>query len=104
MVEPSQIGPLIQRLLTRMNHLEFRLLRDANEQLQDVSRDLDTMRRARQLEAADMFLADAWAVAPRPPPASASHRGPGSEVLRPPAGPDSSSDLTGPCSRAGLCA
>ena len=87
MVEPSQIGPLIQRLLTRMVHMEYRVLRDATDHLQDVSRDLETMRRAHQLEAADMYLADAWAAAPRPPPAPTSHRGPGSEAPRPPQAP-----------------
>ena len=82
-MDPEQVGPLVQRLLTRMDHLEYGLLDQSNRQLQDLTGVVDNMRRARLLEQEDNLLADMLAAAPRAVPPAASHRGPGSEPPRP---------------------
>ena len=74
---------LLQRLLTRIDHLEFNVVgnqraevEDAREEIESVRETVKRMERARQLEAQDIAWADAWARAPRQQP-SGGHRGPG---------------------------
>ena len=87
-MDASLSQSLLQRLLTRLDHIEFRVLRDqqqessaSRDELQSLRAAIDNMNRARQLEAQDSLLADAQALAPRAVPAQAppsgSHRGPG---------------------------
>ena len=75
---------LLQRFLTRMDHIEYRLIQeqkddvsDARADIEDVKAMIGHMQRARQLEAQDIAIADALARAPRQVPAVGSHRGPG---------------------------
>ena len=76
---------LLQRLLSRLDFIEYRLIRDNQsdtvEQVERLRTDMTKFREAARLEAADRALADAWAVAPRY--AHVGHRGPGAEPMRP---------------------
>ena len=79
-MDASQMPQLIQRLLSRMDHLEFRLIRDvqsdavsAREQLGDIRSVVDRIQKARRLQAEGQE-------AQAPVPISASHRGPGALV------------------------
>ena len=60
---------LLQRLLPRLDFIEYRLVRDNQsdtvEQVERLRTDRSKFREAARLEAADRALADAWAVAPR---------------------------------------
>ena len=98
-MDASLSQDMLQRLLTRLDHIEFRVLREQQQQSQSSQDELlalrsviDDMQHARQLEAQDLLVANAQAQAPRavPPsaPASMSHRGPG--VLPAPVQPQAS--------------
>ena len=87
---------LVQRLLTRMDHLEYRLIRDTRHDVEHTHDELSQLRsvvghmqKARKMEAEDSLVANTLAEAPRaqpahaparaPAPCSVGHRGPGVE-------------------------
>ena len=87
---------LLQRFMKRLDHIEYRMLRDQQqesqmhkEDLHSLASKLDSMERARRLEAEDSLLADSLARAPRAAQVAASHRGLGSlpQPAAPPAAP-----------------
>ena len=85
--QSDQMQQLLQRLLTRMDFIEHRLVGDAradlldyNDQLQDMRDQVNEWQRARELEAQDSLIADTVAAAPRP---VFGHRGPGGEAALP---------------------
>ena len=101
MVSQDLSAELLQRLLTRLDHIEYRLVKDqqhevslVNEQLSDLRESVDDMVEAKRLEEADLLeaqdiaIADFHAYAPRvvpsapPPTFGGGHRGPGSEPPR----------------------
>ena len=87
----GQFEGVLQRLLNRMDHIEFSLLRQSNQSMQAVEQSHDVlqeevvslrstvefMQKARLLEQEDNLIADTLARAPRPLPVAVSHRGPG---------------------------
>ena len=84
-MEAQDPSVLFQALLTRLDHIEFRLCkdqqeetRDAKDQLADVREEIMRMHKARIMEQEDRLLADTLAAAPRAslPCMAASHRGP----------------------------
>ena len=70
---------LLQRLLTRMDHLEFGLMERSRHDVQELKDSIGRFQKARRLEAEDSMVANALAYAPRAPPPGIGHRGPGSE-------------------------
>ena len=74
---------LLQRLLSRLDHIEYRLMADSREEIAQVKSSVEHMREARLQEQHDNMIADMLAAAPRvvsvptQQQAVASHRGPG---------------------------
>ena len=76
---------LLQRRLTRLDFVEYTLVKQNANDVKRVRDDVDHIRRARLQEQEDTLIADAYAYAPRAQPqaaapAPASHRGPGALV------------------------
>ena len=75
MVQQDVPDTLLQRLLNRLDHIEYRLVPGSRD---EATRDaLSQFQRARLLEQQDQLIADIVASAPRQVPTVASHRGPG---------------------------
>ena len=105
MVDQSLVPELLQRLLSRLDHIEFGLLKHQQAETEVARQDIDVlgetisnMERARRLEAQDSLLADAIASAPRA--ALMSHRGPG--ILPAASAPPRGDVLDEPCPTAAL--
>ena len=80
-MDNAQVNPLVQALLNRMDHLEYKLLKDARNDVDDtrgqVAEMRDAIERMQGAERAQPQEAETSRAQ------IASHRGPGSEVAYP---------------------
>ena len=83
MVEHELQEPVLQRLLNRLDRIEYRLVADSRDDISQLKDAVSNFHKARLQEQHDTMIADMWAAAPRaatqasPAPQVASHRGPG---------------------------
>ena len=87
-MDASQAPELLQRLLTRMDQLEYRLIRDLQSETYVAREEVDDMKHALgRIQRGDASM-------PAPPPAS--HRGPGGITPHQPRQPDRLGNIRNP--------